>query len=229
MRTKRYFFYIVVIAAIMFGMGTQTKAKMKTKTTVMYVKSDVDVRRKPILKSGKIGKIYALDPVKTMGTEDGWTKIQHKGQTRFVKRKYLTRKKPRYVTKSAPRNSFKSYESYRPLRYSQGRLQRKAHTDENGLRKVGNRYCIALGSYYTTRIGCKIDLLMSDGDVVKCILADQKSDRHTDSRHQKHRTDGSLVEFIVDQRKLTRRVKQYGDVSKLSQFKESVHKVRVYL
>ncbi|MDE6853086.1 MAG: hypothetical protein K2J67_11500, partial [Lachnospiraceae bacterium] len=132
-------------------------------------------------------------------------------------------------TKSAPKNSFKSYESYHLLRYSQGRLQRKAYTDENGLRKVGNRYCIAMGSYYTTRIGCKIDLLMSDGDVVKCILADQKSDRHTDSRHQIHRSDGSLVEFVVDKYKLASKVKRHGDISQISQFKQSVRKVRVYL
>lgn len=229
MKKRRYFFYMIVIAAMMFWISAETKAKVKTKTTIMYVKSDVDVRKKPNLKSAKAGKIYALDSVKTMGTEDGWTTIQHKGQTRYVKRKYLTRKKPRYVTKSAPKNSFKSYESYQPLRYSQGRLQRKAYTDKNGLRKVGNRYCIAMGSYYTTRIGCKIDLLMSDGDVVKCILADQKSDRHTDSRHQIHRSDGSLVEFVVDKYKLASKVKRYGDISQISQFKQSVRKVRVYL
>lgn len=227
MKRRYYFFYIVVIILMMLGIRTEAEAK--TKSTIMYVKSDVEVRKKPILKAKKIGKIYALDSVKTTGTENGWTKIQYKGKTRYVKRKYLTKKKPRYVTKSAPRNSFKSYESYRPLRYSQGRLQRRAYTDKNGLRKVGNRYCIAMGSYYTTRIGCKIDLLMSDGEVVKCILADQKSDRHTDSLHQKHRSDGSLVEFVVDKHKLTRKVKRYGDVSKLSQFKRSVHKVRVYL
>lgn len=226
MQKRHYFFYIIIIVMML---GIRTEAEAKAKSTIMYVKSDVEVRKKPILKAKKTGKIYALDSVKTMGTEDGWTKIRYKGKTRYVKRKYLTKKKPRYVTKSAPRNSFKSYESYRPLRYSQGRLQRRAYTDKNGLRKVGNRYCIAMGSYYTTRIGCKIDLLMSDGDVVKCILADQKSDRHTDSLHQKHRSDGSLVEFVVDKHKLTRKVKRYGDVSKLSQFKRSVHKVRVYL
>lgn len=229
MNKRRYFFYMIVIAAMMFWISAETEAEEKTKTTIMYVKNDVEVRKKPILKSGKTGRIYALDSVKTMGTEDGWTTIKHKGQIRYVKRKYLTKKKPRYVIKSAPENSFKSYESYQPLRYSQGRLQRRAYTDKNGLRKVGNRFCIAMGSYYTTRIGCKIDLLMSDGEVVKCILADQKSDRHTDSRHQKHRSDGSLVEFVVDKHKLTSKVKRYGDVSKLGQFKQSVRKVRVYL
>lgn len=227
MKKRHYFFYIIVI--ILMVLGIRTEAEAKTKFTIMYVKSDVGVRKEPNLKAKKIGKIYALDSVKTMETEDGWTKIQYKGKTRYVKRKYLTKKKPHYVTKSAPRNSFKSYESYQPLRYSQGRLQQRAYTDKNGLRKVGNRYCIAMGSYYTTRIGCKIDLLMSDGEVVKCILADQKADQHTDSLHQKHRSDGSLVEFVVDKHKLTRKVKLYGDVSKISEFKRSVEKVRVYL
>ncbi len=228
MKIRRYFFYMIVIASLIFCVDAETEAKEKTKATIMYVKNDAEVRKKPIVKAPKIGKIYALDSVRTLETEDGWTEIRYKGKTRYVKRRCLTKKKPRYVTKPAPENSFKSYESYRPLRYSQGRLQRKAHTDENGLRKVGNRYCIAMGSYYATRIGCKIDLLMSDGDVVKCILADQKSDRHTDSRHQKHRTDGSLVEFVVDKQKLARKVKRYGDISKIRRFQKSVRKVRVY-
>lgn len=228
MKQRRYFFFIVVMMAIVMSLGTKAKAGVKAKTTIMYVKNDVAIRKEPLKKSQKTGKLYSLDSVRTMGTKEGWTKISHKGKTRYVRRKSLTKKKPKYIVKSTPKNAFKSYESFRGLRYSQGRLQKKAHTDKNGLRKVDNRYCIALGSYYTTKIGCKIDLVMSDGQVIKCILGDQKSDRHTDSRHQKHRTDGSLVEFIVDKNKLNRQVKRYGDISKLSQFKESVRKVRIY-
>lgn len=153
MKRRYYFFYIVVIILMMLGIRTEAEAK--TKSTIMYVKSDVEVRKEPILKAKKIGKIYALDFVKTTGTENGWTKIQYKGKTRYVKRKYLTKKKPRYVTKSAPRNSFKSYESYRPLRYSQGRLQRRAYTDKNGLRKVGNRYCIAMEAIILPELAVK--------------------------------------------------------------------------
>lgn len=228
MKKKRYFLFIVVIAAILISLGTKAEAKFKTKTTIMYVKSDVDIKKKPLIESQKTGKLYPLDSVLAMGTEEGWTKIKHKGKTRYVKRKSLTKKKPQYIVKSAPRNAFKSYESFRGLHYSQGKLQKKAHTDKNGLRKVDNRYCIAMGSYYTTKIGCKIDLVMSDGQVIKCILGDQKSDRHTDSMHQKHRSDGSLVEFIVDNDKLNKRAKRYGDISKISEFKQSVRKVRIY-
>lgn len=69
---------------------------------------------------------------------------------------------------------------------------------ETGLRKVGDRYCIALGSYYTTTIGQKVDLYFEDGTVLKCILGDCKADIHTDPTNRFHSEDGSVAEFIID-------------------------------
>ncbi|MDE6566535.1 MAG: SH3 domain-containing protein, partial [Lachnospiraceae bacterium] len=92
MKKRHYFFYIIVVIFVMM-LGIRTEAEAKTKFTIMYVKSDVEVRKEPNLKAKKTGKIYALDSVKTLGTEDGWTKIQYKGKTGYVKRKYLTKKK----------------------------------------------------------------------------------------------------------------------------------------
>ncbi|MBR4315031.1 MAG: hypothetical protein IKP66_09000, partial [Lachnospiraceae bacterium] len=60
------------------------------------------------------------------------------------------------------------------------------------------RYCIAVGSFYTTQIGQKIDLVLTNGTVIKCILGDCKSDEHTDETHRYHAIDGSVAEFIVD-------------------------------
>lgn len=226
MKRRLIFALVVVMVAGGFWPVMTTAAKSKSKT--MYVKKNVAVRQKPSSKAKKIGVAYTLDKVTALETQKGWTKIKYENQLRYVRRSCLTTKKPKYVIKSVPGNSFKSYESYRKLHYKQGRLQRKAYTDKNGLRKVDNRYCIAMGSYYSTQIGCKIDLVMTNGQVIKCILADMKSDRHTDKLHRRHRVDGSVVEFVVDSRKLTRKVKRYGDVSKISQFKRSVHKVKVY-
>ncbi len=84
----------------------------------------------------------------------------------------------------------------------------KAHTDpDTGLRMVGDRYCIALGSGYTSKIGTKVDLVMKNGSILKCILGDQKSDRGTDKEtHTFHQFydgtdepgDGSVAEMIMD-------------------------------
>ena len=54
--------------------------------------------------------------------------------------------------KKLPSNfgAFKSYTDYRCLSRSsaQWKLQEQAYTDENGLRKIGDAYLVALGSYY---------------------------------------------------------------------------------
>lgn len=74
-----------------------------------------------------------------------------------------------------------------------------AYTDKTtGFRMVNGRYCIAVGSAYTTKIGTKIDLVMADGTIVRCILGDCKSDRDTDESHMYCIHDGSVAEFIVD-------------------------------
>lgn len=67
-----------------------------------------------------------------------------------------------------------------------------------GIRMVGDRYCIAVGTGYASRIGTKIDLQMENGSTVNCILGDVKSDMHTDETHRYQAFDGSVVEMIID-------------------------------
>ncbi len=67
-----------------------------------------------------------------------------------------------------------------------------------GIRMSQGRYCIAVGSFYTTKIGQKIDLVLTNGEIIKCILGDCKSDVHTDPTHRFHAIDGSVAEFVVD-------------------------------
>lgn len=74
------------------------------------------------------------------------------------------------------------------------------YTDpETGLRMVGDRYCVAVGTHYAYKIGTKINVLMQNGSVVKCILGDVKADEHTDPSHRYQRWDGSVLEMIVDE------------------------------
>lgn len=140
--------------------------------------------------------------------------------------------KERYTVYGTPaHNSFKSYMSYRAVSSSseQGKLQAKAKTDaETGIRKVDGRYCVALGSYYCSKIGTKFDLVMSNGSIIKCILADQKANRDTDAKNQKT-SDGSIAEFLVDMDKLPSKVKTMGDVSYAnSKLKGNIAKIRIY-
>ena len=140
-------------------------------------------------------------------------------------------KKTRYVTKASPGNTFKSYMDYRCIKNrssKQYKLQKKAVTNKkNGIRMIKGRYCIALGSYYTRKIGAKVDLVMGSGRVVKCITADMKADRDTINNHRQHR-DGSVAEFVVDTKKLSRKVRRMGDVSYTGLFKGRIRKIRIY-
>lgn len=138
----------------------------------------------------------------------------------------------RYTVYGTPaKNSFKSYMSYRAVSSSsaQGKLQAKAKTDsKTGIRKVDGRYCVALGSYYCSKIGTKIDLVMANGSIVKCILADQKANRDTDAKNQKT-SDGSIAEFLVDMDELPSKAKIMGNVSYAAkELKGNISKIRVY-
>lgn len=121
------------------------------------------------------------------------------------------------VPKSYSKRDFKSYEDYRDITSPTSphyRLQKHyAYTNSDGIRMVEGRYCIALGSYFTTTIGQYIDIVLANGAIIPCILGDQKADAHTDSLHIAHRTDGSVVEFIVDLDKLPRTPKIMGNIS----------------
>ncbi len=74
-----------------------------------------------------------------------------------------------------------------------------AYTDEEtGCRMVNGRYAVALGSGYTTEIGKKVDVYLSNGVIIHCILGDCKADCHTDNTNTYNTSNGNVVEFIVD-------------------------------
>lgn len=73
---------------------------------------------------------------------------------------------------------------------------KKATTDKNNFRKIGEYYCVALGSFYSTEIGTRFKITFDNGQSIKVILGDQKADRHTDSKHQ-FSSSGNILEFIM--------------------------------
>jgi hypothetical protein len=128
---------------------------------------------------------------------------------------------------------FKSYEDWRNIKSKNTphyKLQNAyAYTGEDGIRMVEGRYCIAVGSYFTTRIGQYIDVVLQNGTVIKCILGDQKADAHTDDLHISHNSDGSIVEFIIDKKEMSSLVLTMGSVSYLyEEWQSPVVKILVY-
>ena len=119
-------------------------------------------------------------------------------------------------------NGFKTYMDYRAITdtsSNQWGLQQEAYTDEYGIRKVGDYYCVALGSAFSTRIGDKFLIKLEDGQEFKAILADQKSDLHTDETNKYMQLSDdriNIVEFLVDTSQLEYMAKIMGDISYLS-------------
>lgn len=115
-------------------------------------------------------------------------------------------------------SSFKSYMDFRTITCTasdQYRMQQEAYTDEHGLRKIGDYYCIALGTYYTPRCGATFHIVTDTGNEFDAIVADIKADVHTDvTNRYVPMADGAgnIVEFIVDISKLDDYVKRLGSV-----------------
>ena len=120
--------------------------------------------------------------------------------------------------------TFKSYTDYRCLSRSspQWALQEQAYTDENGLRKIGDAYLVAMGSYYGTTLGATYIVTLSNGNSFTVMLCDGKADRHTDANNQICLSNGSVIEFYVESDKMPSTIRQMGSVGALEQFSGSI-------
>ena len=126
----------------------------------------------------------------------------------------------------ADNTNFKAFMPYTALssRSKQGILQKRAITGEYGIRHVDGRMCVAVGTYYGLT-GTKLDITLSNGTVMKCIVGDSKADCHTDSTNRVCRSNGSILELIVDMKYMNRQVKRAGSYSALSEFSGDIVKI----
>lgn len=113
--------------------------------------------------------------------------------------------------------TFKSYMDYRAITNKtslQYKLQERAHTDYQGLRRLDSYYMIANGSYYG-EIGAIYRITLSDGIAFEAVKSDAKSDIHTDDENKISLSDGSVIEFIVDMEQLEIDAIHSGDISSI--------------
>lgn len=208
------------------------------KSNLKYAKTTVNIRAKPNTKSKILGQLYWNDKVHIIKkVSKKWYIIRYKNKNRYICANYLRNKKSKYKAYSSPSaNTFKSFEDANCItnstKLAQGKLKRKYHLDyHSGVWMVGNRYCIAVGSFYTRKIGVKIDLVLSHNGkrhILNCITADCKADQDTISNHRVHK-DGSVVEFVVNTSTLPIKARKMGDVSYAGKkFKGKIEKIRIY-
>jgi len=134
---------------------------------------------------------------------------------------------------------FTWYTSYNVPGSAQARLQKVARTAENGVRVVTDpegfeRYCVALGTYWAgahpEHIGRCVDVVMENGTVLRCVLADVKRTEHTKKGQNKYGLgNNDILEFICDKNVLCEAAKVCGNCSKISaEFEGDVKRLIVW-
>ena len=105
---------------------------------------------------------------------------------------------------------------------------KECYTDpKTGIRMVDDCYCVALGSYYGSKIGTKYRIEFSTGKSIKVILCDQKSNRHTDSNNQYAVNNCDIIEFYVQRDKIPKSIR--GNYGNLAQFEGSIVSIEKYV
>lgn len=113
-------------------------------------------------------------------------------------------------------SEFKTFMDYRCITSTgseQYKLQHdgKATTNSEGFRMYNGEYMVAVGSYYSQKIGTRLRITLDTGKQFYAVVGDHKADIHTDALNQ-HR-NGNVVEFIVDQSAIPSICKKTGNMA----------------
>ena len=212
MSTKDTIFIIIICFVTLFIAGfigidyiekEVEAAKQIEKYVNVWTTKEVDIKKEPDANSDTVGKYNWNVGIPVTYIDDEWVKI--KGVEHYILKKFTSETPIDYIDCDVPsNNSIKSYMDYKFITSKssdQYKLQKSlAYTGDNGLRMVNGRYCIAVGSYYTTKIGQYLDIELENGEVIKAILADCKADIHTDATNRMN-PNGSVIEFVVETEK----------------------------
>lgn len=227
---KSLFLVMIVVIFIMQFLGDDTVVCGEPLYEVGYMAADTPMYEQPDNESEIIGlssinsRIYYCHDCK-----QGWVRLANGG---YIQAGNIsdTYNEDIVVSYDIPENSGKK--SWMGCNLfgvgtSQYTLQQMAMTDENGLRTVNGRYCVAIGSHFGTSIGQCFDLILMDGTRIPCVMGDQKADCHTDAQNI-FTGNGCCSEFIVEQSALNPAAKQSGSVSSINGWDSPVMKILVY-
>lgn len=208
----------------------------------------VDIMAEPSEDSETVGLLEFNEKIEYKIYNGDWFEITNCGIIGYVSSKYILDEDTGYSSYdqyvldnvvgytlyNVPETSgFKSYMDYRTITSkssAQYKLQnRYAETGDYGIRMVDGRYCVALGSHFTDDVGQYLDLILENGIVIPCVLADQKSDAHTDSDNIVTMHSGCASEFVTDSNFLDDYVKRCGNISVCNDgWSSRVAQIKVY-
>lgn len=213
---------------------SQSKEKIKYKEK--YVTSTyVNIREQPSKNSEVIKQVSFNEKViiiENKLTNDVWYTVDLDNKIGYIHKDYVSDKPINYMIYNVPCVKNKTWMPYTAITSrgsKQYKLQQIAYTGDYGIRMVNGRYCVALGSHFECKIGQYFDLILANGEVIPCIMADQKANKHTDSANIVTISTNCLSEFIVDRQALNRNVKRDGDISSCCpEWESTVKQIKVY-
>ena len=190
-----------------------------------WTKVRSNVRKSPSLNATILTTYSVNTQVEYIKYDNTWVKIKYGEDVAYMAERLISNNKieisKQAITKKSNQlpqhRDFKSYMGYKAITNKssqQYQLQQIAYTDENGLRKINGRYCVAIGSHWDVDMGENFDLVLENGTTIPCIKADAKADRDTDSSNI-YTANGCCSEFIVDTANLDRSAKTSGNISSI--------------
>ena len=205
--------------------------KAMSKVTKKWTNTTANVREEPSVESD----ILITLPENTMVTGfefEGWFYLTKTNG--HIKASLLNDEPAPYKDIQAPWNS--GWKSWMPYTAITARGTRQytlqynyAYTGNYGIRQINDRYCVALGSYFGVSIGQYFDLILENGDIIPCIMADAKANIHTDYLNATTMANGCMSEFIVDRGALDRNALSSGTIGSVTEsWKSPISIVRVY-
>lgn len=123
---------------------------------------------------------------------------------------------------------FKTYMDYRTITDTssvQYDMQQEAYTDRQGIRRINGDVCVALGTGYTDGCGERFKITLDSGSSFTAVVGDIKADSHTDATNryvELWEGHGDLVEFIVDTKKLDKRIRRMGSIGEYEKYSGNV-------
>lgn len=136
---------------------------------------------------------------------------------------------PKYIDYSIVQydNSIKCWMDYRMVTDKtspQWEILQDVYLDSNGFCKIGDYYCVAMGSHFGTA-GDKFKLTLESGKSINVILGDEKDDKDVvDGVY--HPENNSIIEFLVQTNQLNEKVKRTGDCSYIPELSGKIIRIQ---
>ena len=200
-----------------------------------YLNANVNFREDTNTESEILDVGWFNNKIEYAIVDEDWAAIEYADSTTgyaFISRDYIQDCEVSYESAyGVTGDKRKSYMSYRKITSKNSRqykIETCAYTGDYGVRMYKGRYLIAVGSYYHASVGTYVDVVLSNGTIIPCVVGDAKKNCDTNANNSVG-NDGSAVEFIIAESNISSEVKQHGDLSYATEdWASTVSEIRVY-